>query len=1127
MKSGFTLLLYLLLPVVVFGPSVEELNKRFKKLPTVAEEDLPELPNRAEPFPGVINHDGLQGHVWTKFPFVENPGSIGIDRKGRVFVAEANRFWLGVPDLRGANELIREDFQAIKVEDRAKLYEKHKARFPKGFFTTVADRIIRLEDRDGNGAADHRTLFSDHFKHALDGIGFSILPEDDGVYFTSIPKVWKLIDQDDDGVADEHHSIAEGFGVRVSFIGHDLHGIIRGPDGRLYFSVGDRGYNVTTKEGENFVAPGRGAIFRCESDGTGFEVVCTGLRNPQELAFDEFGNLFTFDNTGDIGDLARLVYVLEGSDSGWDMSHQSAHHYRKVLDWGDFHPQTSMWVKEKMFQPWTKEQPQWVYPPASNVARGPSGVTYLSGNSLPEKLRGKFLLANYRGASVNCTGLLIGIEAKGAGYIASSEEVLFKGVGVTDVEHGFDGKIYVCDFGGGWSVNTQGAIQVIEPKDQKLKDFGKELSDWFRNGLQDESIAELVLLLNSSDKRLRQLAQFELVNRKEFGLKTLGRIAGDDSYPLLPRLHAVWGLGQLARKGMDTSAVLVDLTNDEIPEIRANAARVLGDSQIRSSKDQLVTLLNDPNLRVRSLAAIALSRVADRGDKDVIHALFEMANVTGRLANFEPVLRHSCLTAVDRIGTVEEILKHAQSNSEEVRMTALLFLRRKENENLHLFLTDSSKLIRMEAVRAIYDTDALWSNAGKVLANSSPESFADYPSSVQRRIVAANYQLAKPKYAHNLIRIASSDKVNFQVRKAAFQALSLWGERIVTDPVLGHYRPSKVDPETLEDKINLGQEVAEEFGNFLSGEPPLELLVLAIPLADKIGIQLRPDVLEKQVMNEKLPIDLRVVALNSLVANAGVKSMELVVSLIQNPILEPKLLAAAIRHGFQLDLPDMEPVALEMIENGSLPAARAGLYGLSIRNPSKLAELWKDHVSLNFRPELRLDLFLALKNSGEKSNQQIATSFAKSSKHAVHLLSKVGGDPAKGESVFRNQGACLQCHKVRSGGGVQGPALTRVADRLSHEKLVESLVDPGAEISKGYGNSVLKLKNGTSLVGRIPKQTEDQITIIALDGKVTVVPASEVRSTTPPISAMPPLGASLPPLDLRDLVAYLSTLKSK
>src|ERR1043165_4449186 len=279
-----------------------DLARNFKNLPTVKEKDLPPMKNERGEFPGSIKHPGLAGHVWVRFPFIENPGSFGFDRKGRLFVAEANRFWLGVPDLRGANEMIRGDFQAVTVEDRQKLYDRCAANFPKDWFTAVADRVIRLEDRDGNGAADHRTLFSDHFHQPLDGLGFSLLAEDDAVYFTCIPKVWKLKDTDDDGVADVHDSIAEGFGVRISFIGHDLHGIIRGPDGRLYFSIADRRLHVPPKGGRVFRGSGRGAIFRCESDGSGFELFCTGLRNPQELAFDEHGNLFTFDNTGDIGD---------------------------------------------------------------------------------------------------------------------------------------------------------------------------------------------------------------------------------------------------------------------------------------------------------------------------------------------------------------------------------------------------------------------------------------------------------------------------------------------------------------------------------------------------------------------------------------------------------------------------------------------------------------------------------------------------------------------------------------------------------------------------------------------------------------------------------------------------------
>ncbi|MEN3940223.1 HEAT repeat domain-containing protein [Prosthecobacter sp. SYSU 5D2] len=1105
-----------LLTAPVSALTLEEMNKRQTPLPTVAEKDLPPMKNVREPFPGIVKHPGYDAHTWVRFPFVENPGSFGIDPKGWLFVAEANRFWRGVPDLRGANELIREDFQAETLEDRTKLYKTWEARFPKDFFTSTADRLIRLEDRDGNGAADHRTVFSDRFKEPLDGLGFSVLAEDDAVYFTCIPSLWKLTDANDDGVADAEEALVTGFGVRVSFIGHDLHGITRGPDGRLYFSVGDRGYHVTTKDGRVLAGGGRGAIFRCESDGSGFEVFCKGLRNPQELAFDEEGNLFTFDNTGDIGDVARMVYALEGSDSGWDMSHQSAHQYVTVLDWEDFHPQKSMWVAERMYDLFNEEQPQWVYPPASHVARGPSGVTWLTGESVAEDLRGKFLLSNYRGASQVTTVLSVGIRPKGAGYAASSEDVFVEGVGVSDVELGYDGNIYLCDFGGGWSVNTNGAIEVLTPKDEGQKKAGAEMQAVFAKGLKDEAVAKLVGYMESPDRRLRQAAQFELVKRNE--MATLTALAADAAKPVKIRLHGIWGLDQLGRKGTPVSEALLGLTKDKEVEIRANAARTLGSVHAQDSRDALLALLKDESPRVRSLAAIALQRVVKPGDVQVTDALYELAAQNGS-GTVDAVLRHAVLSALDRVGTVPAATARASSANREERLTALLFLRRHESAETAVFLKDTDPLIRREAVRAIYDTAAVDGPAGDALAALAKETSA-FPPTIQQRIVAANYRRGAAANAMNLLMMVRDEKLADATRSAALHGLRLWEKQIVTDPVLGIYRPLPKSERTL---AALGQVIDADLRALLAGDLPPQLASLALKLAAETGVRLEPKTLQNFAANKALADEVRTAALDSLVSSAPAEATALVRSLIKDA--SPTVTAAALAHGFALKLDGLTDTARQAITKGPLIIAHAGIAGLASLHPEEIEALWKDRESNGLRKSLWLDVFLALQTMTTPSSQALVAAHVNSAPDAVFRLTETGGNARLGEAVFRNQGACLQCHKVGSDGGIQGPDLTQIGQRMQPDKLVESLVNPNAVIAPGYGLAAITMKDGTLLMGRLAKETETDVEVVAMDGKSSTLARSAITTIAPPVSAMPPMGMALPPKDLRDLVAYLTSLK--
>lgn len=1116
-------LLLLIAAAFALGPATvasaltpEELEQRFKQLPTVPEAEMPPLPNQSTSFRGLLEHDGLEGYTWVTFPFVENPGSFGFDPSGALYVAEANRFWLGVPDLRGANELIRDDFQAVTVEDRLALYEKFKDRFPEGWFSRVADRIIRLEDRDGNGAADHRTVFSDRFKEPLDGIGFSVLADDGSVYFTCIPHVWKLTDTDGDGIADEETAISSGYGVRVSFIGHDLHGIVRGPDGRLYFSVGDRGYHVTDANGVTHPGSGRGAIFRCESDGSGLEVFCEGLRNPQELAFDNYGNLFTFDNTGDIGDLARMVYALEGTDSGWDMAHQSAHHYATHLDWGGFRPEKSMWVEERMFDTWNDEQPQWVYPPASHVARGPSGVTWLTGESLPENLREKFLLANYRGPSENCTILLIGIEPSGAGYTANSEEILVKGIGASDVEQGYDGKIYFCDFGGGWSVNENGSIQVAQSKNAEEQAAGEAVATLFREGFADRSSGDLVSFLSHADRRVRQAAQFALVDKEQEGLDALLQVARTEG-EIFPRLHAIWGLGQLGRRNVPVNRNLLELLSDPELEVRANAARVLGDLRCPDAKESLVeTLASDDSIRVRSLAAIALGRITLRGDAGATEALFSAA-VANEQTGTDVVLRHAILTALDHVATTEAASSRASSESVEERLLALLSLRRRGAPEIANFLHDADPLIAREAVRAIYDTDAVDSPAGDLLAQLGSETVS-FPASVQRRVVAANYRRGSDQNARQLVALAGETGLAHPVRKAALIGLKEWETAVDTDPVHGTYRPiARDEKRTL---AGLAEVIAEELRIFLTEPHDPELITLGVELATSTGIELDPQTLLAQVNNRDLPSSLRAAVLDSL-AKSGAESAASVVSELWSDEA-PVVRAAALNQGFALELDGVSEAAKKAVTEDELIVARAGLEGLASTDPGHVAALWQDRES-KLRKGLWLDAYLLLSAAG---NAEVAA-YAAADPNNVYQLSLEGGDPAAGDIVFRNQGACLQCHKVENDGGVQGPALTNVGKRLDRSKILEAVVNPGAEITKGYGMTTVTLKDGNTVVGRLSNEAKDHIVVVGLDNQPTRVERDVIKEIAPPVSAMPPVAMALPPKDLRNLVSYLAGLKGR
>jgi quinoprotein glucose dehydrogenase len=231
---------------------------------------------------------GFTSEVFASHPLLADPVAFAIDERNRLYVAETNRLDAGATDIRQHMAWLDEDLASMSVEARVQLIKRHEG--PRlAEYTKQTDRIRLLWDSDGNGKADRSTIFADGFNEIQDGIGSGLLVRHGNVYYTNVPNLWLLRGESKAGRAESRTALLSGFGIRIGFLGHDLHGLRMGPDGKLYFTMGDRGLHVVTKSGgvEQTISNREdGAVLRCNLDGTGLEIVARGLRNPQELAFD-------------------------------------------------------------------------------------------------------------------------------------------------------------------------------------------------------------------------------------------------------------------------------------------------------------------------------------------------------------------------------------------------------------------------------------------------------------------------------------------------------------------------------------------------------------------------------------------------------------------------------------------------------------------------------------------------------------------------------------------------------------------------------------------------------------------------------------------------------------------------
>ena len=1050
--------------------------------------------------------EGLERQLYAAEPLLANPVSFAVDHRGRVYVCETFRQGKGVEDNRSHGHWLDDDLAAMTVADRLAYVRKHLKEKAEDY-TKQDDRIRLLTDTDGDGRADKASVFADRFNAIVDGTGAGVLEYRGNVYYTNIPHLWMLKDADQNEQAEVRTSLAEGFGVRYAFRGHDMHGLIVGPDGRLYFSIGDRGLNVTTKEGKQLVNPSSGAVLRCELDGSNLEMFATGLRNPQELAFDDHGNLFTGDNNSDSGDKARWVYVVEGGDTGWRME------YQYLPDRGPFN-------REKIWHPQNADQPAYIVPPIVNFADGPSGLAYYPGTGLPEHFNGRFFLCDFRGGPANSGVRTFKLKPKGASFELVDAEQSIWSVLATDVEVGPDGSVYVSDWVNGWNGEGKGRIHRFFSPEIAKNEVSQQVKKLLAEGLGSQSVGELKKLLAHPDRRLRQEAQFQLADRKE--VAALQEVA-NSSASTLARIHAIWGLAQIARREKDAAAIvspLLELTSAEDAEVRAQAAKTLGESAFAPALDKLIALLKDSEPRVQYFAAVALGNLKKPA---AIPALLELLATNN---DQDAVLRHGAVMGLTgSAAKPQDLIEAAKGASPATRLGVVLALRRHHADELAVYLNDAEPKVVLEAARAIHDLPV--TSALPKLAAMVSRSSKDDP--LLRRVLNANFRLGGADNAAAVANFAAKSDAPDNMRLEALAMLKSWEKPSPKDRVLNFWRP--LDSRSQDLAVSA---LKTSLPGILSG--PDKVRTAAAQLAADFGMKEVQPVLVGLFDDPKQAGQTRADALTALAALKASNLEELVGKALADTS-EPRVRAAARNVLMKLKPSDSlaefeKGIAGERVERQS---ALAALANFTQQGTNAILEQALDQlIAGKFPADSRLDLLLAAERraSGAIKNKvkQYQDKLPQDDPAASYLECIEGGDAERGKQIFfeRTQVSCVRCHKASGVGGDVGPDLTKLASdpQKTARYLLDAVVLPNKNIAKGFDSVVILDVDGGVVSGIVKQETSEKVDLMTAEGKLVSIRKDQIEERKPGKSPMPEdLTKHLTKLELRDLIAYLASLK--
>ncbi len=502
-------------------------------------------------------YDGLQVELFASEPMFSNPTNMDIDSRGRVWITEA--------------------------------YNYRNQYNPKNPLKKEGDRIVILEDTDGDGKADESKVF---YQGTDVNAALGICVLGNKVIVSCSPNVFVFTDENGDDVPDKKEVLFQG----IKGVDHDhaIHAFNFAYDGRIYFNMGNegsilvdaKGDTVVDVNGHKVVTNGKpfrdGLVLRMNEDGSNVEVVAHNFRNNYELTVDPYGTIWQSDNDDDGNKGTRINFVMEYGNYG----------FKDEMTGASWPARRTNMEKEIPLRHWHLNDPGVVPNLLQTGSGSPTGMTMYEGSMLPNVFYGQMIHAEPGHNVVRSYP----VENNGAGYKATIVNILegqkdqwFRPADVTIAP---DGSLFVADWydpgvgghqvgdlnrGRIYRVSTNRSEYTVTPNDLTTADGSiaaftspnpatRYLGWKSLEQLGQLAEADLVKLWKGSSVRLRAMAYWLLI-RLPNGDDYINE-ASIDTDPNF-RIMSLRGARLLKR---DYMRIANNLVNDPSPQVRREVA---------------------------------------------------------------------------------------------------------------------------------------------------------------------------------------------------------------------------------------------------------------------------------------------------------------------------------------------------------------------------------------------------------------------------------------------------------------------------------------------------------------------------------------------------------------------------